>query len=203
MAKDTFEGKLFKVTRGDYSDIMKKVVEELKLAKEFAANVTEVKMLDKYVEAFTTGSTKAHKEGSTYWVQNKSPAVEFYTGFIENYRDPTQQRAEFESFVAIVNREQSRKFDLLVQKSEEFLPLLPWGKDFENDVFMAPDYSSLDVVTFGTSGLPIGINIPNYKDVKEEQGFKNVSLTNVLAARTGDKKASFISQVCKYMIFII
>jgi len=120
-----------------------------------------------------------------------------YTGFIENYRDPTNLRAEFESFVAIVNREQSKKFDVLVKKAEEFLPLLPWGKEFEDDKFMAPDFSALDIVTFATSGLPIGINIPNYKDVKEEEGFKNTSLVNVLKARVGDKAASFISDADK------
>ncbi|MDK2413731.1 hypothetical protein QHH03_32055, partial [Aphanizomenon sp. 202] len=48
-------------------------------------------------------------------------------------------------------------------------------------------------MTFASSGLPIGINIPNYKDVKEEQGFKNVSLTNVMAARTGIKGGPFLS----------
>jgi len=192
---DEFEGAKFVVTRGDYSQIMSKIVEEFKLAKNFAANDTEVKMLEKYVESFTTGSVDAHKKGSIHWVNNKSPAVELYTGFIEVYRDPTQLRAEFESFVAIVNREQSKKFDVLVQKAEkEILPHLPWGPDFEDDKFMVPDFSSLDVVTFATSGLPIGINIPNYKDVKEEHGFKNTSLTNVLKARSGDKVAVFISK---------
>jgi len=192
--KDEFNGKAFIVTRGDYSDIFKKIVEELALAKSYAANDLEVKMIEKYIESFTTGSVKAHKEGSTHWVKNKSPAIELYTGFIEVYRDPTQQRAEFESFVAMVNREQSKKFDRMVDAAEkEIIPLLPWGKDFEEDEFKRPDFSSLDVLTFATSGLPIGINIPNYKDVKEEQGFKNVSLTNVLSARTGDKVTNFVS----------
>lgn len=195
VSEDTFEDHTFTITRGDYSEILSEMAKELAKAKEFAANDGEVNMLDKYIESFTTGSVTAHKEGSTFWVKNKSPAVEVYTGFIEVYRDPTNQRAEFESFVAMVNREQSKKFDTLVQKAEkEILPLLPWGKDFEDDEFMRPDFSSLDIMTFATSGLPIGINIPNYKDVKEEQGFKNVSLTNVLAARTGDKSTQFLSE---------
>ncbi|XP_066960436.1 dipeptidyl peptidase 3 isoform X2 [Macrobrachium rosenbergii] len=192
---DEFQGHKFRVSRGDYSYFLKMMTDELKLAKEYCANECEVHMLDKYIECFTQGCIQAHKNGSTFWVKNKSPAVETYMGFIEVYRDPTNQRAEFESFVAVVNREQSRKFDTLVSRAEkEFLPLLPWGREFEEDVFMRPDFSSLDILTFASSGLPIGINIPNYKDVKEEQGFKNVSLTNVMAARTGIKGGPFLSE---------
>lgn len=192
---EEFQGHKFCVSRGDYSFFLQKMIEELQLAKDYTASDVEIRMLDKYIECFSKGSVKAHKDGSTFWVKNKSPAVETYMGFIEVYRDPVNQRAEFESFVAVVNREQSRKFDTLVARAEkEFLPLLPWGKDFEEDVFMRPDFSSLDILTFASSGLPIGINIPNYKDVKEEQGFKNVSLTNVMAARTGIKGGPFLSE---------
>ncbi|KAK3871683.1 hypothetical protein Pcinc_023185 [Petrolisthes cinctipes] len=192
---DEFQGHKIRVSRGDHSYFLKKMIEELQLAREHTANDLEVQMLDKYIESFSKGSVQAHKDGSTFWVKNKSPAVETYMGFIEVYRDPVNQRAEFESFVAVVNREQSRKFDTLVERAEkEFLPLLPWGSDFEEDVFMRPDFSSLDILTFASSGLPIGINIPNYKDVKEEQGFKNVSLTNVMAARTGIKGGPFLSE---------
>jgi len=192
---DEFKGHKFRVSRGDYANFLRKLNEELTLAKEHTANETEGKMLDKYIECFTRGCLQAHKDGSSHWVKNKSPAVETYMGFIEVYRDPTNQRAEFESFVAVVNREQSRKFDTLVARAEkEFLQLLPWAREFEEDTFLRPDFSSLDILTFASSGLPIGINIPNYKDVKEEHGFKNVSLSNVMAARTGVKGGPFLSE---------
>ncbi|CAL4213272.1 unnamed protein product, partial [Meganyctiphanes norvegica] len=190
-----FKGQNFRVSRGDASQFLKKMVEEISLAREYCANETEINMLDKYIECFTKGSIQAHKDGSAFWVKNKSPAVETYMGYIEVLRDPTNQRAEFESFVAVVNREQSRKFDTLVSRAEqEFLPLLPWSKEFEADVFSRPDFSSLDVVTFACSGLPIGINIPNYDDVREEQGSKNVSLTNVMSAHAGVRGGPFLSK---------
>jgi len=108
------------------------------------------------------------------------PVVETNMGFVESYIDPENARASFEGMVAIVDKEQSKKFGDLVKNSEAIIPLLPWPKEMEKEKFLAPDFTTLDIICFAAEGCPLGINIPNYDDIREKEGFKNVYLGNAM-----------------------
>lgn len=43
------------------------------------------------------------------------------------------------------------------------------------------------MVNFASSGIPIGINIPNYDDVRQNDGFKNVDLGNAYGEMKKEK----------------
>lgn len=60
-----------------------------------------------------------------------------------------------------------------MEKAQDFIKLLTWGKDFEVDEFKRPDFTSLEILTFASSGTPIGINIPNYDDIRQNFGKDN------------------------------
>ncbi|KAF8502555.1 aflatoxin-detoxifizyme [Hysterangium stoloniferum] len=180
------------VEYGDFSDALSASIAALTEAKKYAANDNQVAFLDNYIKSFQTGSIEAHKTGSKYWVKDIGPTVESYIGFVETYVDPYGGRAEWEGFTAIVNKELSVKYNELVNKAPELIKVLPWGPNFEVDVFKRPDFTALEIVNFASGSIPAGINIPNYYETREAYGFKNVSLANILAAKAPNEVLTFI-----------
>jgi dipeptidyl-peptidase-3 len=180
------------VEYGDFAEPLQKAVAALQEAKKYTANNNQTKMIEGYITSFTTGSILDHKEASKYWVKDVGPVVESYIGFIETYVDPYGGRAEWEGFTAIVNKQLSAKYERLVSGAPELIKVLPWCKDFEVDIFRKPDFTALEIVSFATGGIPAGINIPNYYEIRESTGFKNVSLANILAAKAPNEELTFI-----------
>ena len=185
-------GKTVSLVYGDHQEELAKAALQMKQAAKHAANDTQRAMLDAYSKSFATGSQLAFKESQRRWVEDLGPAVECNIGFIESYRDPAGVRAEWEGLVACVNKEKTRKFAKLVEVAPEMIPKLPWPKAFEKDEFSAPDFTSIEVLSFPSSGIPVGINIPNHDDIRQTHGFKNVSLGNILSAKAPNEPVPFI-----------
>ncbi|KAI4887872.1 hypothetical protein NFI96_015080, partial [Prochilodus magdalenae] len=195
-----FEDATFSVQRGDYAFLMEKVSQNLEKAKAYAANENQTRMLEEYIRSFTYGSVDAHKEGSRFWIKDKGPIVESCYVTLASSRATeihlAQEANSKARFVAVVNKAMSARFAQLVSSAEILLPELPWPPAFEKDRFLKPDFTSLDVLTFAGSGIPAGINIPNYDDIRQTEGFKNVSLGNVLAVAyaTQKEKLTFLDE---------
>ncbi|KAJ7940644.1 aflatoxin-detoxifizyme [Mycena leptocephala] len=189
---DFGKGRQLTVRYGDMQKPLAKAVSALQEAKKYAQNAHQTAMIEGYIKSFESGSIQDHKDASTHWVKDVGPVVESYIGFVETYLDPYGSRAEWEGFTAIVNKQLSAKYEKLVDNAPRLIEGLPWGKDFEVDIFRKPDFTALEVVSFATGGIPAGINIPNYYEIRERSGFKNVSLANILAAKAPDEELTFI-----------
>ncbi|KAH6636664.1 peptidase family M49-domain-containing protein [Chaetomium tenue] len=186
-------GKTLKLVYGDHKKEMDAIAGFIRKAADNAENETQKKMHLAYGDSFHGGSLLAFKDSQRHWIRDQGPMVECNIGFIETYRDPAGVRGEWEGFAAVVNLERTRAFGELVRSAPELIPLLPWSTDFEKDKFLSPDFTSLEVLSFAGSGIPAGINIPNYDDIRQQEGFKNVSLGNVLSAKAPDEKIPFIA----------
>lgn len=148
------KGKSLTVVYGDYTHELQKVADALENASKHAGNETQRSMLQEYAKSFRSGSLLAFKNSQRYWIKDKSPSVECNIGFIETYRDPHGVRAEWEGFVAMVNKERTEAFTELVKAAPGIIPRLPWDREFEKDKFLSPDFTSLEVLTFAGSGIP-------------------------------------------------
>jgi dipeptidyl-peptidase-3 len=187
-------GQKIQVSYNDFQPYMNKIAQAIRDATPYVANDTQKQMLEQYYTSFRNGSVDAHIESQRFWLQDISPKVETNIGFIETYRDPQGARAEWEGFVAMVNEEQTLKFNRLVDNAALFVSRLPWTAEFERNTLNKPDFTSLEVLSFATAGIPSGINIPNYSEVTQIFGSKNVSLGNVISATVPNEKFPFIRQ---------
>lgn len=181
-------GCMVQVVRGDYARELKLICDELRNALSTIEPHTDCGLaLSKYIESFETGDLQHYKQGLRSWVRDTGPHVENVFGFVEPYRDPFGIRAEFEGIAGISNAEETKSLARLVDHSSNFVRRLPWAQDavendgkgpFEKTSFDPPDFTSIHALTYCSSYLFEGINLPNYNDIRQDCGFKNMIIAN-------------------------
>ena len=174
----TFEGLRIRLRYGEFSEYLERMNASLERAIPHARSELQADMLRDYVAHFRTGDVDLHIESQKKWVDDKGPVIETNIGWIETYLDPQNIRAYFEGFVSISNKQRSLKYLTLVNSYETIIQAAPWPQTFCKDKFLRPDFTSLDIITFASTGCPLGINVPNYDRVRNDYGFKNVYLAN-------------------------
>ncbi|KAK5630389.1 hypothetical protein RRF57_006104 [Xylaria bambusicola] len=174
-----------RLVRGDHAQDLEKICKELQEASKYASNNLQRRFLGAYIESFQTGSLHTYRESLRVWVRDKAPVIENIFGFVEPYRDPHGIRAEFEGLVAIANQEETELLAQLVENSAQFIRRLPWATPendgrgpFEKSLFEPPDFSSIHSLAYCSSIIFPGINVPNYNDIRQEDGFKSVIIAN-------------------------
>jgi dipeptidyl-peptidase-3 len=71
-----------------------------------------------------------------------------------------------------VNKELSAKYETLVNNAPKLIKGLPWGKDFEVDVFKKPDFTALEVLSFATGGMSTHHAVCIYLKIIVFKGFR-------------------------------
>ena len=52
-----------------------------------------------------------------------------------------------------MDKQLTLKYESLVERAPDLIKVLPWGKDFEVDMFRKPDFTALEILSFATGGM--------------------------------------------------
>ncbi|KAK4197328.1 dipeptidyl peptidase III [Triangularia verruculosa] len=175
MLDSDFPETIFQIRRGDHSAELSKVCEQLQHAVEYASNNTQAALIHQYIKYFRHGDVQTFRTAQKTWVTDTSPRVEHIIGFMETYRDPAEH-----------------------DNATRFIALLPWaipgenhGKGpFEPSLFDAPNFTIVHALAFCNSTVWDGCNLPNYSDIRETCGAKNIVFSNRLAIKAKATPAS-------------
>lgn len=172
-------------TKGKYGDKLRKIVENLKLARPYAEDDKQVEVIDKLIEFYETGDLKTFDEYSIAWVENTEPRVDFVNGFIECYGDPLGLKCSWESIVNFKNLEATKRTETLSNNAQWFEDNSPVDKAFKKDKVKGVSAKVINAAILAGDLYPasaIGINLPNSDWVRAEHGSKSVTIGNLTDA---------------------
>jgi len=172
---------------GKYDQQIARIVTHLEAAAQVAPAPT-AEALRALVKFYRTGETEDRKQYDIAWVKDKAAPVDTINGFIEVYMDARGVKGSWESAVYFVNEAKTGAIRRLAGSAQWFEDRMPWEPKYRKPNVRGITANAIEVVVeAGDTGpiTPIGINLPNDQDVREQYGSKSVSLTNVIEA--GDK----------------
>jgi dipeptidyl-peptidase III len=169
---------------GRYDAPLKDVVVHLEAAVPFATEPM-AKALRALVQWYRTGDATDRKAYDIAWVEDKASPVDTINGFTEVYLDARGVKGSWEALVFYVNQQKTADIQKLAREAQWFEDRMPWDPKYRKAGVQGITANAIDVVVeTGDSGpiTPIGINLPNDNEVREKNGSKSVSLSNVTEA---------------------
>lgn len=169
---------------GRYDAQIRAIVGHLEAAIPFAPPAMQ-EALKKLVQFYRTGERDDRRAYDIAWVNDKNSPVDTINGFIEVYLDARGVKGAWEGLVYYVNKQKTVDIEKLASNAQWFEDHMPWAPEFKKPGVKGITAKAIDVVIeTGESGpiTPVGINLPNDEQVRQEHGSKSVSLSNVTEA---------------------
>ncbi len=169
---------------GRYSDYIARIVGHLEAACAFATPAM-ARAREALVRFYRTGETSARREYDVAWVADTESDVDTINGFIEVYMDARGAKGAWESLVYYVHTEKTAAVRTIAQHAQWFEDRMPWDPRWRKPQVTGVSARAIEVIVeCGDSGpvTPIGINLPNDQEIRETNGSKSVSLSNVAEA---------------------
>jgi dipeptidyl-peptidase III len=172
------------VPPGLYAKQLAAVNKHLRAALPFAPPATR-KALELLIRYDETGDPADWRAFNIAWVQDKDSVVDSILGFVEVYLDARGIKGSWEAVVSFRNEEKTREIAAIAEQAQWFEDRMPWEQRFKKARVKGISARAISVITeTGDSGpiTPIGINLPNEADIRQEYGSKSVNLSNIVDA---------------------
>jgi dipeptidyl-peptidase-3 len=169
---------------GRYDPQLREIVTHLEAAVPFATEPM-AKAIRALVQWYRSGEAADRRAYDIAWVEDKASPVDTINGFTEVYLDARGVKGAWEALVFYVNQQKTADIQKLAREAQWFEDRMPWDAKYRKAGVTGITANAIDVVIeTGDSGpiTPIGINLPNDSDVREKNGSKSVSLSNVTEA---------------------
>jgi dipeptidyl-peptidase-3 len=169
---------------GRYGSQLAAVARHLEDAIPFATEPMAA-ALRALIKVYETGEAKDREAYDIAWVRDKASPVDTINGFTEVYLDARGIKGAWEALVFYVNAERTSEIRKLAANAQWFEDRMPWDPKYRKQGVQGITANAIDVVIeTGDSGpvTPVGINLPNDQNVREQYGSKSVSLSNITEA---------------------
>lgn len=200
----TADGKLVEkkwTTDGLYGSALTKIVENLKLARPYAEDEQQQKVIDLLISYYETGDLAIFDQYSIAWVQNTEPLIDFVNGFIECYGDPLGLKCSWESIVNFKDLEATKRTETLSSNAQWFEDNSPVAPEFKKKEVKGISAKVIKAAILAGDLYPataIGINLPNSDWVRAEHGSKSVTIGNLTDAYSQAAKGNGMLQEFAY-----
>lgn len=188
-------------TNGLYGAALKKIVENLKLARPYAEDAQQQKVIDLLISYYETGDLGTFDQYSIAWVENTEPLVDFVNGFIECYGDPLGLKCSWESIVNFKDIDATKRTETLSANAQWFEDHSPVAPEFKKKKVKGITAKVIKAAILAGDLYPstaIGINLPNSDWVRAEHGSKSVTIGNLTDAYNQAAKGNGMLQEFAY-----
>ncbi len=170
---------------GLYDSAIRRIVENLNKAAEYAESSAQKAVIGKLVEFYTTGNLRAFDDYSILWVEDTASKVDFINGFIESYGDPLGMTGAWEGMVNFKNEKASHRTEVISNNAQWFEDHSPVDPRFRKEKVKGVSAKVITAaILAGDSypSTPIGINLPNANWIRAAHGSKSVTIENITQA---------------------
>ncbi len=170
---------------GLYAPALKKVVQNLEKALEYAENKSQKKALELLIEYFNTGDLAKFDEYNIAWLKDTQSTIDYILGFIEVYGDPLGYKGSYEGIIQITDFEASKRMKVLATAAQWFESNSPIDAAYKKSKVVGISARVVNVAMEAgdaAPATPVGVNLPNSNWIRARHGSKSITLENIKTA---------------------